>query len=55
MIYLLLKQYFLALLGIPRWQENLTEHWRQLRSSVDQPLDLYTNREPLELFIEEVS
>lgn len=33
LILLMLLQFFLLLLNLPRWQENLTELWRQLRNN----------------------
>lgn len=38
LLVLVILQYFIALLGLPRWQDNLTEVWRQVR---DYPEELW--------------
>jgi hypothetical protein len=50
-ILFMLFQYFLALLRVPRWQENLTELWRQLRNGPSDPIILTKLRIPF-LYLE---
>ena len=49
-ILIMLLMFFVALLGLPRWQENLTELWGQLRYSSDEPWDFSRLRVPLAVF-----
>ena len=51
LILFLLLQYFLALLNIPRWQENITTLWRQLRHGPSDPWDFTIFKVPM-MFLE---
>jgi hypothetical protein len=45
----MLLQYFLSLLNIPRWQENITELWRQLKHGPSDQWSLSRFRIPMVL------